>query len=312
MLVRRLVVVVRFVGPRGRPFVQSPPERVPLTAHETEADRSDRVTLNTERDTMLYSAVSSSDSGIQAASRYLDVTSNNIANADTPGYKTSQITFQDLLYLTVNGAGANTPGITPPGPTQLGTGTLIDSITGLFTQGGLIPSTGQFDLAITGEGFFAVTLTDGTTGYTRAGNFVTDNTGQLVTPQGYRLAGNIIVPPNTSSISVAPDGTVTAVDSNGGTQVIGQIELTRFVNPGGLSRFGDNVFTATAASGTATTGAPNTNGLGGVRNGSLEQSNVDLSNELINLVIAQQAFRFNTQALQVESQVLQTTADLIP
>ncbi|HEY1190773.1 MAG TPA: flagellar hook-basal body complex protein [Gemmata sp.] len=260
---------------------------------------------------MLYSAVSSSDAGIRAASSYLDVTSNNIANSNTPGYKTGQITFQDLLYTTIDPAAATVPGITPPGSTQVGSGALVDSISGLFTQGSLVASNGRFDLAISGEGFFAVTLPDGTTGYTRAGNFVTDNTGQLVTPQGYRLVGNIVVPAGTVSISVGPDGTVTAVDPNGGAQVIGQVTLTRFVNAGGLSRFGDNVFTETAASGAAVSGAPNTNGLGTVTNGSLEQSNVDLPSELVNLIIAQQAFRYNTQTLQVESQVLQTTADLI-
>lgn len=262
---------------------------------------------------MLYSAVASSDSGIQAASRYLDVTGNNIANSNTPGYKTGQITFQDLFYTSFSAAGAPTNGITPPGGSQLGSGALVDSISGLFTQGTLNASTGRFDLAITGDGFFAVTLPNGTTAYTRAGNFVTDNTGQLVTPEGFRLAGNIIVPPNTQSISVAPDGTVTAVGSDGVTQtVIGQVTLTRFVNPGGLLRIGDNLFTATAGAGAPVTGNTGTNGLGTVTNGSLEQSNVDLSTELVNLIIAQQAFRYNTQALQVESQVLQTTTDLIP
>lgn len=260
---------------------------------------------------MLLSAVNSSASGIRAASTYLDVTSNNIANSDTPGYKTGQITFQDFLYTTTNAAGANTAGVTPPGSTQVGTGVLVDAISGLFTQGATLPTTGRYDLAIQGEGFFQVILPDGTIGYTRAGNFVTDNTGQLVTPQGYRLAGNLFVPPNTSSISVAPDGTVTAALENGSSQVIGQVTLARFINPGGLSRFGDNVFTATAAAGDAITGTPGVNGVGNVISGALEQSNVELSLELVNLIVAQQAFRYNTQSLQVESQVLQATTDLI-
>ena len=259
---------------------------------------------------MLYSAISSSSTGIQAASSFLDVTSNNVANSSTPGYKTAQITFQDLLY-TGAPAGATTQGVTPPGGIQIGNGVVVDSITGRFTQGGLEQSTGRFDLAITGEGFFSVTLPNGTTAYTRAGDFNIDNAGKLVTPQGYLLAGGILIPPQTSSISVASDGTVTALDSNGGAQVVGQLTLTRFVNPGGLSRFGDNVFTATPASGTGVTDAPNANGLGTVSTGSLEQSNVDVTSELVNLVIAQQAFQFNTQSLQIENQVLQATTDLI-
>ncbi|AWM40533.1 Flagellar basal-body rod protein FlgG [Gemmata obscuriglobus] len=260
---------------------------------------------------MLASAITSSASGIRAASTYLDVTSNNIANSDTPGYKTGQITFQDQLYRAADPVGAPTTGVTPPSGTQIGSGVVVDAITGKFTQGAALESTGRFDLAIQGEGFFQVILPDGSTGYTRAGNFVTDNTGQLVTPQGYRLVSDLIVPANTSSITVAPDGTVTAALDNGTAQVIGQVTLTRFVNPGGLSRSGDNVYTATPAAGDAINGAPNTNGIGSVESGRLEQSNVELANELVNLIVAQQAFRFNTQALQLESQVLQVTTDLI-
>ncbi len=260
---------------------------------------------------MLYSAISSSSTGIQAASSFLDVTSNNVANSNTPGYKTAQVTFQDLLY-TGTQPGPTTPGITPPGGIQVGNGVIVDSVTGQFTQGGLQQSGGKFDIAINGEGFFSVILPDGTTGYTRAGDFVVDNTGQLVTPDGFRLAGGILVPAGTDSISVAPNGVVTAVSENGATQVVGQLTLTRFLNPGGLLRLGDNTFTASPASGTGVTDLPTTNGLGTLTSGSLEQSNVDVTSELVNLVIAQQAFQFNTQSLQVESQVLQTTADLIP
>lgn len=258
---------------------------------------------------MLSAAITSTDSGLRAASSFLDVTGNNVANSDTPGYKTSQVAFQDLLS-TGRTAGAFVAGATPPTGAQIGGGALVDSITGRFTQGGLVASNGPFDLAITGDGFFPVTLPDGSTGYARAGNFVADSAGQLVTPQGYLLAGGITVPPNTDSVSVASDGTVTAL-SPAGTQVVGQLALTRFVNPGGLSRFGDNVFTATGAAGTATTAAPGAGGVGTVTQGFLEQSNVDVTNELVNLIVAQQTFRYNTQALQVESQVLQATTDLI-
>ncbi len=259
---------------------------------------------------MALSALTTSTAGLQAASSFLDVTSNNVANSDTPGYKTGQITFQDLLYSGFAAGSSTGQGVTPPGSTQIGTGAIVDAISGRFTQGALIASAGRFDLAITGEGFFPVTLPDGTTGYTRAGNFTTDNTGQLVTPEGYRLVGNFIIPPNTTEVVVASDGIVTAVTDTG-RQVVGQLSLTRFANPGGLSRFGDNVFTETTASGTATTGAPNTNGLGDVTQGFLERSNVDLTNELVNLIIAQRAFSFNTQAIQIESQVLQATFELI-
>lgn len=258
---------------------------------------------------MLYSAVSATDAGIRAASSYLDVTGNNVANSNTPGFKTQQVTFQDLLYVGTK-ASSFKAGTTPPIGEQLGTGAIVDAITGRFTQGGLVVSGGKYDLAITGEGFFPVALPDGTVAYTRAGNFTTDSSGRLVTPDGYILGSGFIVPANATAVTVGADGTLSAVTPTG-TQAIGQLALTRFVNPGGLFRFGNNVFLATTAAGTAVTDSPSSSGLGTVTQGFLEQSNVDLPNELVNIIIAQQAFRFNTQALQVESDVLQATTDLI-
>lgn len=251
-----------------------------------------------------------SNTGLQAATRFLDVVSNNIANSSTTGFKTEQITFQDLLY-TAFRAGAPTPGVTPPGGNQLGFGTVVDDVTGLFTQGPLTQTGRPLDLAITGRGLFAVTLPDGTTGYTRAGNFNVNAAGQFVTTDGLLLAGGIVLPPNTSSVTVGADGTVTAV-TPAGTQQVGQIQLTDFRNPNGLIRLGNNVFTAGPTAGDAITGAPGTNGLGTLSQGFLEQSNVELVTELTNLLIAQRTFTFNTQAIQVENATLQSTLDLIP
>src|SRR5262249_17997898 len=146
---------------------------------------------------------------LQAASGFLDLVSNNVANADTTGFKTQQISFQDLLYIGLE-PGANTPGVTPPGPTQLGSGAVIDATAGLFTQGPLVPGTGPLDLAITGEGLFAVALPNGTTGYTRAGNFHFDNAGNIVSADGFVLAGGIVVPQGSTNVSVSPAGVVTA------------------------------------------------------------------------------------------------------
>lgn len=258
---------------------------------------------------MLISALFASNAGLQAASNFLDVISNNVANSSTTGYKTGQVTFQDLLY-TGFAAGARTSGVTPPGGIQLGSGAIIDSITGLFTQGALTPGNGPLDLAITGEGFFAVTLPDGTTGYTRAGNLNFDNAGQIVTSDGTILAGGITLPTGTSAVAVSPGGVVSATTPDG-IQQIGQLQLTRFQNPAGLLRIGDTTFAASPASGLATTAAPGTSGLGTISQGFLEQSNVELTNELVNLIIAQRAVSFNSQAIQVESQVLQATTALI-
>jgi flagellar basal-body rod protein FlgG len=249
-----------------------------------------------------------SNTGLQAASRYLDVISNNIANSATTGFKAQQVTFQDLLYTQPAFTGP-TPA-TSPDTNQLGFGTGVDSVTGLFTQGTLVPGAGQFDLAISGEGLFQVTLPDGTTGYTRAGNLTLNANGQLVTADGYLLAGGITIPANASSVSVSADGAVTAA-TPAGNQQVGAIALARFPNPSGLLRVGNNTYTASPGAGTPTTGAPGTAGLGTISQGFLEQSNVNLTSELVNLIIAQQTFNFNTQAIQVENATLAASFSLI-
>jgi flagellar basal-body rod protein FlgG len=259
---------------------------------------------------MLIAALYASNAGLQAASSFLDIVSNNVANSDTTGFKTQQVTFQDLLY-TQSTAGANTPGETPPGGGQFGGGAAVDATTGLFTQGSLAPSAGPFDLAISGQGFFAVTLPNGTTAYTRAGNFNFNSAGQIVTSEGFLLAGGITVPAGTTTVSVSPAGVVSATGSTGVVQQIGQLQLTQFQNPGGLTRVGDTTFLPSPASGNAITGDPGTNGLGTLNQGFLERSNVDLPTELINLIVAQQAFSFNTQAITAENETLQATTALI-
>jgi flagellar basal-body rod protein FlgG len=258
---------------------------------------------------MLIAALYASDTGLQAASNYLDAISNNVANSSTPGFKTEQVSFQDLLYSQFS-AGAAKSGGSSPGGIQLGSGAVLSATSGLFTQGTLTPSGGPFDVAINGQGFFAVTRPDGTTAYTRAGSFTVNSNGQLVLSDGSVLAGGITVPANTSALAVSSAGLVTATTPTG-VQQLGQLQIALFPNPGGLSRVGDTEFAATAAAGTAVVGVPGTSGLGTLSQGFLEGSNVDLPTELTNLVIAQQSFVYNTQALTVESQTLQDTTSLI-
>lgn len=259
---------------------------------------------------MLFSALSVSNTGIQAASTFLDVVGNNIANSSTTGFKNSAISFADLLY---NGppAGLTAPGLQNPQGLQLGSGTATADIVPIFTQGTLTPTGQPFDLAITGQGFFTVTLPDGSNGYTRAGNFNLDASGQVVTDDGFILDPGIVVPSDATSVSVGADGTVVATTPSG-NQTLGQIPLANFPNPQGLVRIGDTLFVPGPASGAAVTGVPGTQGLGTLSQGFLEGSNVELANELVNLIIAQRAFTFNTEALTAENITLQATADLIP
>lgn len=258
---------------------------------------------------MALSAAFTSATGVLAASTFLDVVANNVANLNTTGFKTSQISFQDVFYTGLQ-AGPGEPGTAPVG-TQIGLGTQVDAINGLFTQGAINQTDRPLDLAIDGQGFFAVTLPDGGTGYTRAGNFGVNALGQVVTDEGFLLDPPITVPSGTSSVNISLDGTVTAVTPNG-TVELGQITLTRFPNPDGLVRIGSTTFVEGANSGEPLTGVPGTDGLGLINQGALERSNVEIATELVNLIIAQRAFQFNTQALIVETSVMDTAIGLIP
>ncbi|MDB5307320.1 MAG: flgG [Gemmataceae bacterium] len=261
---------------------------------------------------MLFASLYTSGSGVQAASSYLDITGNNIANATTTGFKTVEAGFQDFLYNGLITGGANRPGQTPPGGIQVGSGAALTSTEGVFTQGPLTPTGHQFDLAINGKGFFQVTLPDGSTALTRDGSFNRDSNGQLVTSQGFLLNPPITVPPGTSSVGIASDGTVTAVTQSG-TQTLGQITLTDVRNPAGLLRVGSNLYTASPASGPPQAGTPGTGVLGTLSQSTLEGSNVDISTELVHLIIAQGAFLYNSQALLASNETLaDTTAQLFP
>lgn len=258
---------------------------------------------------MILNALYANSSGTQAATTMINNSSNNIANSTTTGYKTTQVNFKDLLYTgPVGGTSAN--GLPPVG-TQLGTGTGLASTTGIFTQGTITNTDQQYDLAISGNGFFQVTLPDGTVGYTRDGAFGVNANNQLVTADGNLLSPTITIPPGTSSVTVASDGTVTATTQNG-EQRVGQITLTNFQNPAGLARVGDNLFTESPASGAPLTNVAGTNGLGTIRQRALESSNVDVATELVNLIVAQQTFLVNSQAIGVENTVLGETSNLIP
>ena len=259
---------------------------------------------------MSISALYTSSTGVQAGSAYLDVVANNLANVNTTAYKTQQVSFADLLYTLLPG-GAPGAAATSPGPDQVGSGVTVSAVTGLFTQGALNPTSQPYDLAISGEGFFNVLLPDGSVGFTRAGNFAVDANGTLVSVDGFPLADGIVIPPGVDQVTIGADGTVTAATPDG-LVTLGQITLTQFVNPAGLLRVGDNTFAASPSSGAAVTGVPGTGSLGTLNQGFLEQSNVEPVNELVNLIVAQQTFTFNTRAVAAENLTLQATLDLIP
>ncbi|GAA8214098.1 flagellar basal-body rod protein FlgG [Helicobacter pylori] len=256
----------------------------------------------------LYSATS----GMLAQQTHIDTTSNNIANVNTTGFKKSRADFNDLFYQAMQYAGTNTSNTTLSSDgMEVGLGVRPSAITKMFSQGSPKETENNLDVAITGKGFFQVQLPDGTTAYTRSGNFKLDEQGNLVTSEGYLLIPQITLPEDTTQVNIGVDGTVSVTQGLQTTSnVIGQITLANFVNPAGLHSMGDNLFSITNASGEAIVGNPDSQGLGKLRQGFLELSNVRLVEEMTDLITAQRAYEANSKSIQTADSMLQTVNSL--
>jgi flagellar basal-body rod protein FlgG len=244
--------------------------------------------------------------GLDAQQTQLDVTSNNLANVATNGFKRARAVFEDLLYQTLRQPGASSSAQTQiPSGLQIGTGVRPVATERIFTQGNLTQTGNSLDIAIQGEGFFQIQLPDGTLGYTRDGAFQKDSQGQIVTANGYPLSPAITIPSNALSVTVGTDGVVTVLQSGSTTPVqIGQIQLASFVNNGGLQSMGQNLFLETASSGTATPNTPGTNGVGLLNQGYVETSNVNVVEELVSMITTQRAYEINSRSIQTSDQML--------
>lgn len=253
----------------------------------------------------LWSAVT----GMRAQELSLDVIANNLANVNTSGFKQSRVRFQDMLYssLIVPGSSSNSSEV--PG-VQVGHGTRVAGATRGFTQGALTETGKQLDFAIEGDGFFEVVLPDGRSAYTRDGAFSINGAGQVVTSDGYEVSAFDAIDPGTTDITVAKDGSFSAV-VNGTTVEKGQITLARFLNPEGLSSIGRNLYMETEASGTPETGLnPGENGVGGLAHRYLERSNVNTATELVNMITTQRAYEATSKAIKASDQMLSVANQL--
>lgn len=253
-----------------------------------------------------------SKTGMEAQQTQLDTISNNLANASTNGYKRSHAVFEDLMYQNLRQVGANSSEQTTlPTGLQVGLGTRAVATARNFSQGNLQQSSNPLDIAVRGNGFFQVQLPDGTLGYTRDGAFQVDAQGALVTNNGYAVQPGITIPVGAQSITIAQDGTVSAM-LGGQTQpqILGQLQLASFVNPAGLEPKGQNIFTETVASGTPSAGEPGLNGLGSLQQGFVETSNVNVVEELVSMIQTQRAYELNSKAIQTSDQMLQKLAQL--
>lgn len=250
--------------------------------------------------------------GMQAQSLNVDVISNNLANTNTTGYKRSRAEFQDLLYQTLRApGGTSSEGNQFPSGMQVGLGVRPVAIMKNFLQGDFITTGNSLDMVIEGEGFFQINRPDGTIAYSRAGAFKLDKDGRVVNSDGFPLEPAITIPSDTISITLSTDGRLTILQGGSTTPVeVGTIEISRFINPAGLLAAGKNLFLQTDASGDPITGAPGSEGRGTVVQGFLENSNVNLVEELANLIIAQRAFDVNSKSVQTSDEMLQTTIQL--
>lgn len=252
--------------------------------------------------------------GMLAQQLNVEVISNNIANMNTTGFKRQRAEFQDLIYQNLERPGASTSdaGNIDPTGVQVGYGVKAGSVYRITEQGSLTRTDNRWDLAINGRGYFQVLLPDGRTGYTRAGNFSSSPTGQLVTEDGYIVQPEVTVPENALDFSISPSGTVQAiVAGETAPQDLGQLTLATFVNPAGLEAIGDNLLTETAASGPATVANPGSPGIGTVNQNYVEASNVNSVFEISALIIAQRAYEMNSRVISASDEMMQATAQVL-
>jgi flagellar basal-body rod protein FlgG len=245
--------------------------------------------------------------GMDAQQIRMDVIANNLANVNTTGFKRDQVHFEDLIYQTLRlPGGKNGQGGAAPTGLQVGHGSHLADIFKNQEAGSLLQTENPFDLAIEGRGFFRVQRPSGQLAYTRDGSFRTDADGRVVTSSGDLLDANLEVPPETIQVTISRDGVVTAfrADTPEGTE-IGRIELVDFPNPAGLASSGQNLLRQTEASGEPVAASPGSGGLGSIRQGFLEQSNVKVVEEMIDLIATQRAYELNSKVIQTVDAMLQ-------
>jgi flagellar basal-body rod protein FlgG len=259
-------------------------------------------------------ALDTAATGMAAMDLKVQVIAGNIANMSTTGYKSQRAEFQDLIYEHVQrvGAQASDQGNILPVGIELGSGVKTVGTPRLMTQGTLSQTGNTLDVAIQGDGFFKIQMPDGTFSYTRDGSFKMDSQGRIVTSEGYVVQPGITIPTNSSGLTINNQGQVSVLLAGSTTSsILGQFTLTRFTNNAGLQANGDNLYTATPASGTPQDGLAGAEGSGTLLQGSLEQSNVEAVTEISNLIAAQRAYEMNSKVITAADEMLQSTSQLM-
>lgn len=250
--------------------------------------------------------------GLEAQQTNMDVISNNLANVSTNGFKRQRAVFEDLLYQTMRQPGAqSSEQTTIPSGLQLGTGVRPVATERIHSQGSLTQTNNSKDVAIDGQGFIQVLMSDGTTAYTRDGSFQIDQNGQLVTSSGYQIQPAITVPQDAQTITIGKDGIVSVtIAGQTNPQQVGQLTLATFINDSGLESLGENLYRETQASGAPNENTPGLNGAGSLIQGYVETSNVNVAEELVNMIQTQRAYEINSKAVSTSDQMLQRLSQL--
>jgi flagellar basal-body rod protein FlgG len=259
-------------------------------------------------------ALHTAATGMIAQELNVQVISNNIANMRTTGYKRQRAEFQDLLYEHVRRVGSQTSaqGNILPAGIEIGSGVKTVSTPRVMTQGSILPTGKDLDVAVRGDGFLRIALPDGRTAYTRDGSFMLDAQGRIVNSQGYVVQPGITVPQNATSVTINAQGQVSALlPGNAVPAQLGQLEMSMFVNKAGLQAIGDNLFLETPASGPPQNGIPNTDGFGNLLQGHLEQANVEAVTEISDLIAAQRAYEMNAKVINAADQMLTSTSNMM-
>ena len=252
-------------------------------------------------------ALRTAATGMMAQQLNVEVISNNIANMNTVGFKRQRAEFQDLLYQTMERAGAQSSdqGTVVPTGVQIGAGVKAGSVYRITEQGAMTQTGNKLDLAIEGRGYLQVLMPSGETAYTRAGNLSVNDQGQLVTEDGYQIQPAVTIPSDATDIIISKSGQIQVAQAGQtATSVVGSLELATFLNEPGLEAIGDNLFLVSGASGAATTGAPGTTGIGTLLQGYTEASNVDPVSEITALIVAQRAYEMNSKVITAADQML--------
>ncbi len=250
-----------------------------------------------------------SATGMIAQQMNIDTVAHNLANVNTTGFKKSRVNFQDLIYETIKPAGAETTqGTSIPEGIQIGHGVRPSAISKVFTPGAAMQTGNPLDVMIEGDGFLQIMLPDGTIAYTRDGSFKMNEQGRMMTADGYPIEPEITIPQDAEMITIGTDGRVSVrVPGNNAFTQVGDIQLVRFPNPAGLdARMGHNLLMETQASGAPVPGQPGLDGLGIITQGFLENSNVQVVEEIIQMIIAQRAYEANSKTIQTADEMLQT------